>query len=78
MAGNFNACDIENESEGSSCGVLTISQSCVVGWNTQADQEDGDDVKDNDTPKSVADGTWDSTSGVLAFTSGKANYVREV
>lgn len=77
MTGNFNACNFENESERSSCGIFTITQSWIIWWDTQADQEDSDDVKDDDTPKSVANGTWDSTSGILAFTSSKTNYLNE-
>lgn len=59
-------------------GVLGVGSGCalegwIIRWDDEAEDEEGDDVEDGDTPEHLLGGRWKGLSRVVGLSSGKTN-----
>lgn len=60
---------LEDDGEGGCVGLLGVEVRVRVG-DVEADEEDGEDVEEEDTPEDVLDDLGHGACGVLGFTGG--------
>jgi hypothetical protein len=63
----------DKSERGGSWITVLVGKIRVVVRETHAQQKDGDDVKEDDTPKRVADGAGDGFRGVSGFGGSNTN-----
>jgi hypothetical protein len=74
ISADIDTSKLKHQSKGGSGSITRfVGEIGVCAWHTQANQKDGDDIKDNDTPKDSSNGTGDSLGGVFSFTGGDTN-----
>lgn len=59
-------------------GVLGVGTGCaleswIIRWDDEAEDEEGDDVENGDTPEHLLGGLWQRLSRVIGLSSGKTN-----
>lgn len=58
--------------------VLGVGSGCtlegwIIRWDDEAEEEQGEDVEDGDTPEHLLGGFWKGLSWVIGLSSGKTN-----